>query len=42
VRLWDEAVTDWYVAFLSSLRGFADHSMLTLTNREMKRYIETV
>jgi len=52
VRLWDEAVTDWYVfvfAFACFLicwilrdRLYSTTGLLTTRDREMRRYIETV
>ena len=36
IRLWDEAVTDWYVCFCSVPR------LTNRTSREVRRYIETV
>jgi glutamine synthetase len=40
IRLWDEAVTDWYLTTHELLLTFA--SVLTSFFREMRRYIETV
>lgn len=43
VRLWDEAVTDWYVfptAFCFATRTWTNRS--NFAHREMRRYIETV
>ena len=43
VRLFDEAVTDWYVYTPSSSPASIDMTSTTNPfNREMKRYIETV